>query len=191
MTRIHPKKKLQAKLTKDFQIYCQKFQEVSKLSAQKERDTPLNFRNQPSRGMNFQSPSGTYVEDPLEEERKSLLSASNKQQFMLVENDREFMEAQMEEREKGIKEIETTIIEINEITRDLSTLVHEQGILIDNIETHIDVAVQHSTQGVEELRKASDYQKSGKSYMCWIVLILTVAVVIILASIIIPILVKS
>ena len=51
-------------------------------------------------------------------------------QFLQLESDREFNEMQIEEREQGIKEIETTILEVNEITRDLSSLVHEQGRMI-------------------------------------------------------------
>jgi len=159
---------------------------VSKLSAQKERDIPLNIRLPPARGVSL-----GWTEDPSEEERKSLLAVNQRQQFSVIENDREFLEAQMEEREKGIKEIETTIIEINEITKDLGLLVHEQGSMIDNIESHIDTAVMQSSLGVEELRQASDYQKSGKGKMCWIILIISVVLIIVLLFILVPILIKT
>jgi syntaxin 7 len=34
------------------------------------------------------------------------------------------------QREKGIEEIEQTIVEINELFRDLATMVHEQGFML-------------------------------------------------------------
>ena len=39
----------------------------------------------------------------------------------------QFNQAMIREREEGMKEIEATMTEVNEIFRDLSTLVHEQG----------------------------------------------------------------
>lgn len=34
------------------------------------------------------------------------------------------------QREKGIEEIEQTIVEINELFRDLATMVHDQGFML-------------------------------------------------------------
>lgn len=49
-----------------------------------------------------------------------------------METEISFNEAIIEEREQGIKEIQQQIGEVNEIFKDLSVLVHEQGTLIGN-----------------------------------------------------------
>jgi hypothetical protein len=53
-----------------------------------------------------------------------------RQQFIRVENERDFNEALIESREQGIQQIESTIIQVNEIFKDLSIMVKEQGILV-------------------------------------------------------------
>jgi len=185
-----PKNKiLQAKLMKDFQMWCQKFQEVTKLSAQKEREIPLPSKANNSRTM----PASPFSHDndfQQEEEEKKALLSNARMQFVQLENDREFNEMQIEEREQGIKEIETTILEVNEITRDLSHLVHEQGRMIDNIESHIDTTVQQTAIGLQEISKAADHQNTGRKNLCCILLILVIAMIVIIGIIVTPILIK-
>ena len=43
----------------------------------------------------------------------------------------------IEERDKGIREIETAVLTVNDIFTDLAGLVEEQGHMIDNIENNI------------------------------------------------------
>lgn len=45
------------------------------------------------------------------------------------------MDALIADREQGIKEIEKTVVEVNEIFRDLSHLVQEQGVMIGKNQT--------------------------------------------------------
>lgn len=49
---------------------------------------------------------------------------------MQIENEREFNDAMMQDREDGIKQIESTIMEVNGIFTDLAQIVHEQGYMI-------------------------------------------------------------
>lgn len=49
---------------------------------------------------------------------------------MQLENEREFNDALIHDREMGIKQIETAVMEVNEIFTDLASLVHEQGFMI-------------------------------------------------------------
>lgn len=53
---------------------------------------------------------------------------------MLLDNEIGFNEAIIEEREQGIKDIEEQIGEASEIFRDLAVLVHEQGVVIGEIQ---------------------------------------------------------
>ena len=53
-----------------------------------------------------------------------------RQQLMQMESERDFQSALVAEREEGIKQIETTIQEVNDIFIDLATLVNEQSPMI-------------------------------------------------------------
>ncbi|CAL5330363.1 unnamed protein product [Camellia sinensis] len=56
----------------------------------------------------------------------------------MLENDIVFNEYIIEEREQGIEEIQQQIGEVNEIFKDLAVLVHEQGVMIDDISSNIE-----------------------------------------------------
>jgi syntaxin 7 len=65
--------------------------------------------------------------DESEDEQHSLLQSQKRQQLMELDADRDFQSALIEEREEGIKQIESTIQEVNDIFVDLATLVNEQA----------------------------------------------------------------
>jgi syntaxin 7 len=80
------------------------------------------------------------------------------QQLQRQEDDIEFNQALIEEREDNIRAIEAEIVEINEMFRDLGTLVHEQGEQIDLIEANITKTKTTVEEGKEQLQSASKYQ---------------------------------
>jgi len=80
---------------------------------------------------------------------------------------------------KAFEKSKKTVVEVNEIFRDLSNLVHEQGAMIDNIESNIEESVVKTSEGVEDLRKANDYQKSSRNKMCCLALIILIIAAII------------
>jgi hypothetical protein len=98
-----------------------------------------------------------------------------RQDFLQLENEVVFNEAVIEEREQGIQEIHQQIGEVNEIFKDLAVLVNEQGYMIDDIESHIESANAATVQGNRQLVKAVKSQKSGSSITCWILVIVSVA----------------
>lgn len=175
-------KQVHQKLTKDFTVWLEKFQEISKVSAQKERTllpppkTPTS--SQPAKPLDTFPTSTGYGEDAVDE-KQGLLEATRKQQLLQIENEREFNDSIIQDREEGIKKIEGTIREVNEIFTDLAQLVNEQGIMIDNIESNIESTAHNTAEGVVELRKASDHQKSARSKMCWLALIIAIVAAVI------------
>merc|ERR1712137_367700 len=92
-------------------------------------------------------------------ERVPLLES--KQDLMLMENNLDLQDDIIAEREKGIAEIQGNMLEINEMFRDLNTIVIEQAPLVDSIENHIEHARFDVEKGVEEIEKASTHQKSA------------------------------
>ena len=50
------------------------------------------------------------------------------------------------------------IVEVNQIFKDLATMVHEQGEVIDSIEANVETASIQVNEGTAQLSKARDYQ---------------------------------
>ncbi|KAJ7904785.1 hypothetical protein B0H13DRAFT_2663375 [Mycena leptocephala] len=68
-----------------------------------------------------------------------------------------YQESLIQECEQEIREIENSIHELSEIFRDLGTLVHQQGGMLDNIESTISSMAVDVQGGADELRTASEY----------------------------------
>jgi len=70
--------------------------------------------------------------------------------------------AAMQERENAIAQLEADIADVNMIFKDLASMVHDQGEIIDSIETNIENAVVDIQQGNTQLRQARDHQRSAR-----------------------------
>ena len=64
----------------------------------------------------------------------------------------------LRDREQQIRKIESDILEVNQIFKDLATMIHEQGETIDSIEANVETASIQVDQGTLQLAKARDYQ---------------------------------
>ena len=71
-------------------------------------------------------------------------------QMMLEEEDRL---KELEDRERAMRQLESDIGDVNEIFKDLATLVHDQGEIIDSIESNIESTAVHVETGAEQLRQ--------------------------------------
>lgn len=93
---------------------------------------------------------------------------------MQLDNEIEYNEALIAEREEGIKQVEATILEVNEMFRDLGSIVHEQGQLLDNIEANVVSVGNYVQQGVHDVDKAAVYQRRARGKACCILFFLLV-----------------
>ena len=108
----------------------------------------------------------------------------------------EFQETLIAEREAEIREIESSMHEVNDIFRDLGTIVTNQGGLIglfsylmsglklttDNIESNIVSVGRNTSDAAEELMTAHEYQrKAGRRMACLLIILVIVVAVILLA----------
>ncbi|KAI4462671.1 syntaxin [Holotrichia oblita] len=84
------------------------------------------------------------------------------------------------DRELSIKKIEADILDVNEIMRELSTIVHNQEELVDSIENNIDATATHVEDGTSELQKAAQYQRKYRKRLCLLALIGTVVLIILI-----------
>ncbi|KAL2320414.1 hypothetical protein Fmac_029383 [Flemingia macrophylla] len=170
------KKVEDAKLARDFQTTLQEFQKVQQLASERESTyTPAA----PSSSFPISSGSGEESVG-LDVERQPFIREQMRQEILLLDNEISFNEAMIEEREQGIREVEEQIGQVNEIFKDLAVLVHEQGVVIDDIQSNIDASAGATTHGRVQLAKASKNVKSKTSWCWWLLGIFVVVLVILL-----------
>ncbi|XP_074919391.1 t-SNARE domain-containing protein 1 isoform X2 [Chelonoidis abingdonii] len=80
-------------------------------------------------------------------------------QALLSEITEEDLEA-IRLREEAIQQIESDMLDVNQIIKDLASMVYEQGDTIDSIEANIETASSNVESANEQLAKASRHQRS-------------------------------
>ncbi|KAL2918024.1 hypothetical protein HK105_202438 [Polyrhizophydium stewartii] len=156
----------QKKLQKDFEEVLRRFQEASKVAAEKSREFVARARTHQALSIS--------AEEDAEEDEPLLGRAQQLSQLRVLDAEVEFNEALIAEREQDLVGIEQSIQEVNEIFRDLGTLVNQQQHLLDNIETNVDSVAINVEGAHSELRTANGYQERRQSFMCWIFIALLV-----------------
>ncbi|KAI4992210.1 hypothetical protein ZWY2020_046702 [Hordeum vulgare] len=89
---------------------------------------------------------------------------------------------EIQERHDTVKEIETKLLELQQIFLDLSVLVETQGEILDNIEEQVTGAVHHVQTGTNLLQKARVLQKNSRKWTCIAIIILLIIVLVIVLS---------
>lgn len=108
----------------------------------------------------------------LEEQRQSLAN----------QDEVDFQESMIIERETEIRNIEQSVGELNELFRDVAHIVSEQGGQLDVVSENVE-RVTTDTRGANvELRGASRHQKGARNKACCLLIILAVILVIIVLA---------
>ncbi|KAG2451564.1 hypothetical protein HYH02_004162 [Chlamydomonas schloesseri] len=87
------------------------------------------------------------------------------------------------ERDSEIRKIVEAIAELAQIMRDLSTLVIEQGTMLDRIDHNIQQTSVKVEEGVKQLKAAETTQKRGRMFVCIIALIVLIVLMLIIVII--------
>jgi len=88
---------------------------------------------------------------------------------------------EVQERQTAIRQLESDIVDVNMIFKDLATMVHEQGELVDSIEANVETAETDVVHGNTQLQQARAHQASArkKKFFCFLLLIVLILVIII------------
>lgn len=165
-----------AKLAQQFQETLRRFQKAQHLSALRETSyAPLVPQTLLSLSHTESEVEANF--DKTHEQRVMLVES--RRQEMLLDNDIIFNEAIIEEREQGIQEVQQQIGEVHEIFKDLALLVHDQGAMIDDIDSNIESSLAATSQGRTQLEKAAKTQKSNSSMKCLLLVIVGVVLLIV------------
>ncbi|VDH92204.1 syntaxin-16-like [Mytilus californianus] len=90
----------------------------------------------------------------------------------------------VKQREKEIAQIVQSITDLNEIFKDLATMVVDQGTILDRIDYNVENASVQVDKGLQQLQKAEKYQKKNRKMLCIVIL---AAVIILLLIILIAV----
>ncbi|KAJ3170575.1 hypothetical protein HDU88_008476 [Geranomyces variabilis] len=169
------KKMATQKLQKDFEEVLKRFQGVSKLAVEKSREYVA---------MAKAAHAGELSQGESDDESAPLMSGDQRQQLAVLDNEIDFNEALINEREQDLKGIEQSISEVNEIFRDLGTMVHEQQYMLDNIESNVQTVEINMENATGELRTADRYQRSTRNKLCCILVLAAIVVLVIVIIVI-------
>jgi SNARE domain len=104
-------------------------------------------------------------------------TAQQMQQLSTVQNE-------YEKRDEAVAELIKEVTAIQEVMRDLSVLVVEQGSMVDRIDQNIVAAAQNIERGAEQVARAHEASKSGTMATCIFVLLIAIAITFVLMLIV-------
>jgi syntaxin 7 len=158
------------RLTDEFSNALKNFQTVQRAAADKEKASVQ--RTRAHSGLDKSPFDSESYDDGM-----SAPGFSQTRQVLQMEHDVDL--ELLREREDAIKKLESDIMDVNQIFKDLGMLVHEQGEVLDSIEANIDNAQMSVEEGTKQLSKARDYQsKARKKKFCIIVIVLVILAII-------------
>ncbi|GMI37718.1 hypothetical protein TrCOL_g8565 [Triparma columacea] len=94
------------------------------------------------------------------------------QQMAVVDD----LEGIVNERDEEIQNIAQSIEELSTIFKELAVLVIDQGTILDRIDFNMEQVVEHTKEGIKQLEKAEQHQKSARPLKCIGCLLVMIAV---------------
>jgi len=118
-----------------------------------------------------------------------VLNETETQHYQSSQNQMQIQEEEIDvqalaERERAIRQLESDIVDVNTIFKELATMVHEQGEMIDSIEANVETSQMRVEEGTSQLATASSYQSKIRRRKCILAIILTIFLAIVIAIII-------
>ena len=171
-----PSQKLtQSKLNREFKASLEEFQQLNRQAIEKEKASASAAR--------------AALEDQTSptEERSGFGQQQQQEQEQLrlaPQDEVDFQESLIIERESEIRNIEQSVGELNELFRDVAHMVHEQGEQLDIITENIEVTHESSVGAHKNLVQANRYQKNARSKACILLLILAIVLTIIILAVV-------
>ncbi|KAL1849054.1 SNAP receptor [Paecilomyces lecythidis] len=171
---VNPSQKwTQQKLSSEFRSTLEEFQTVQRRALEKQRASAAAARTALDEG-GPTSPSG----DAHQQQQQQQLEEPR----LANQDEVDFQDALIIEREAEIRNIEQSVGELNELFRDVAHIVREQGGQLDIISENVENVTTDTRGANVELRSASRYQKNARNKMCCLLIILAVILTIIVLA---------
>ncbi|XP_073842660.1 syntaxin 7 [Musca autumnalis] len=163
-----------AALTK-FQTLQRKTVDIEKNQVRQARANQYNIAKPPgstNNASNGSNGNNSFFDD-------NLFGRKSQQQQQQTQMQEEIDLQALEEQERAIRELEENIVGVNEIYKKLGSMVYEQGLIVDSIESSVEQTSVYVSQGSENLRMASSYKNKLRKKKLILLGILAVIVLII------------
>lgn len=166
----------QQKLAREFGASLKEFQSLQRTALEK-----LNASVSAAKAaLDSESPSEARG---AQQDELQLLQQQQEQVHLANQDDVDFQDALIAEREEEIRQIEEGVGDLNVLFRQVAQIVSEQGEQLETIESNA-VNIRDDTRGADyELRSAARYQKNARSKACCLLLILAVILTIVLLAV--------
>jgi len=164
------------RLTNDFINALNGFKKVQQDVAEKEKVLLKSARRH-----------SAFTQQGIETQKNNLIdlgSSPEAQKIKLQQQEQDYNLEQLEEREEAIRQLESDIVDVNTIFKDLATMVHDQGSTVDSIEANIEHTTIRVHEGANELKQAELYKNKARkkkvilSIVGIIVLIIIIAIIV-------------
>lgn len=169
----------QQKLNREFSNALAEFQNLQRDLAERQRSSIIKAKSDVAgaAALAGEEEIPTLQEEQQEQQHSALLMNELDQQAV------EYQQSLIAEREIEIEGIERGIEELNEIFRDLGTIVSEQGTIIDNIESNIYNVAESTRDASTQLTKAARYQRNTRGRMFCLLIILAIVLTVVLLGV--------
>jgi len=169
------------RLKKEFQYAVQQFSFTQKKTADRMRSS---FVKKPNKQPKTAAKTSVWMDADdlmMTDDQKAGLTTydevdheQRQAQLLLEQEQTEADLAVFQEREEAIRNLERDILDINDIFKELGSMISEQGEIIDSIESNVERAHDQVETGAVHLEKAKTYQAKSRKKMCCLLLILIV-----------------
>lgn len=167
----------QQKLSREFQATLSDFQTLQRRALEKEKASVSAARAAVGDGEAATSDGEGGLEGGLQ------LQQQEPELRLAAQDEVDFQEALIIEREDEIRNIEQGVGDLNVLFTQVATMVQEQGEQLDTIADNVE-SVRTDTRGADyELRAAARYQRNARGKACCLLLVLSVILTIILLAV--------
>lgn len=174
------------KLTNHFTEALHNFQLVQRAEADKEKDSVKRARAASGLAFEVQGTRGAGNLIELASPQQPQPTQQQQAQTYAHLDDQVNLEM-LREREQSIRKLEADIVDVNTIFKDLATMVHEQGDMIDSIEANVESAAVHVEEGVQQVAKAHQHQVKARKKMFCLFIIAAVVLAIVITIIVLSV----
>ncbi|GAW20896.1 hypothetical protein ANO14919_104090 [Xylariales sp. No.14919] len=165
----------QQKLSREFKAALAEFQDLQRTALEKQRASVSAAKGALDADAGDAGGPGHQGEQ--------LQLQQQEQVHLAAQDEVDFQDALITEREEEIRHIEEGVSDLNVLFQQVAQIVSEQGEQLQTIEDNA-VNVRDDTRGADyELRSAARYQKNARSKACCLLLVLAVILTIVLLAV--------
>jgi len=167
---------MQQKLSREFQSSLSEFQSLQRQALEKQKASVSAARAAVDHDAEATGGGGPASPQLLQDQQQEL-------ERLAPQDEVDFQEALIIEREEEIRNIEQGVGDLNVLFQQVAQIITEQGEVLDTIANNVE-NVRDDTRGADrELRSAARYQKNARSKACCLLVILTIILTIILLAV--------